>query len=86
MHNDGDNPAIEEFENKALAEVDEKKRQFVNTRETVIDVLIEMDRQHNLKCAKKLKKRAVDSRSLNELRFIMDGLLVLAGYTVRSVE
>lgn len=86
MHNDGENPAIEEFENNAMAEVDERKRQFVNTRETVIDVLIEMDRQHNLKCAKKLKKRAVDSRTIDELRVIMDGLLVLAGYTIRSVE
>ena len=67
MYNDGENPAIEEFEAGAMAEVDERKR-------------------HGLKCAKKLKKRAVDSRSVGELRFIMDGLLVLAGYTVRSVE
>lgn len=86
MQNDGENPAIEEFEDNAMADVAEKKRQFVNTRETVIDILIEMDRQHGLRCAKKLKKRAVDSRTVSELRVIMDGLLVLAGYTVRSVE
>lgn len=86
MYGDGENPAIEEFEDNVMTVMLEKKRQFVNTREAVIDVIIEMDRSHGLKCAKKLKKRAVDARTVEELRLIMDGLLVLAGYAVRSVE
>lgn len=63
--------------------MDESKRRFVNMREALLDVIVELDREHNQKFAKRLKKRILESRSEEELRIIMDGMLVLAGFVIR---
>ena len=87
---DGDerreNRASEDFQAYHDDVVDERKRRFVNMREALIDVLVTIEKQHDEKFAKKLKKRTVDARSEEELRFIMDGMLVLAGFAVRPSE
>jgi len=78
-----DNRAAEEFIDHRRDVAEEAKRRFVNMREALIDVLVTIERNHDEKFAKKLKKRVIDSRSEAELRLIMDGMLVLAGFAVR---
>lgn len=81
-----ENRASEEFGNHAEILIEEDKRRFVNMREAMIDVLVELERQGDLRFTKKLKKRALESRSMEELRFVMDGMLVLAGFAVRPTQ
>ena len=78
-----ENRAAEDFMAHQHDMAEEDKRKFVNMRETLIDVLVDLDREEGLKFARKLKKRVIDSRSSEELRLIMDGMLVLAGFAVR---
>jgi len=78
-----ENRAAEDFMAHEKAMADEKKRRFVNMREALIDVLVTIERDHDEKFARKLKKRTLDSRSEDELRFVMDGMLVLAGFAIR---
>ena len=81
-----ENRASEDFQHHHDELFEEKKRRFVNMREALIDVLTTIERDHDEKFAKKLKKRTVDARSVEELRFIMDGMLVIAGFVVRPSE
>lgn len=77
------NRAGEDFMDREKVLADEKRRRFVNMREALIDVLVTIEKDHGQKFATKLKRRVLDSRSEEELRLIMDGMLVLAGFVVR---
>jgi hypothetical protein len=62
----------------------EEKRRFVNMREALLDVIVSIERNHpDMKFSRRIKKRILESRSEAELRLIMDGMLVLAGFEVR---
>jgi len=63
---------------------EEECRRFVNSREILLDVVMELERGQDEKFARKLKKRALEARSEQELRMVMDGLLVLAGFHLKS--
>jgi hypothetical protein len=79
-----ENRAGEDFMEHKRTLAEEEKRRFVNTREAVLDVLVAIEREHTeMKWARKLKKRVLESRSESELRIVMDGMLVLAGFAVR---
>lgn len=86
---DGDyreNRASEEFISHKAVLAEEEKRRFTNMRETVLDVVVALERENpDGKFAKRLKKRALMARSEEECRLIMDGLLVLAGFNVKQV-
>jgi hypothetical protein len=78
------NRAGEDFMDHKQVLADEERRRFVNSREALIDVLVAIEKDHSeMKWAPKLKKRVLAARSENELRLIMDGMLVLAGLVVR---
>ena len=78
-----DNRAGEDFMDREAAAAHERKRRFVNMREAMLDVLVTIEKEHDQRFAKKLKRRVLDSRSEEELRLVMDGMLVLAGFAVR---
>ena len=78
-----ENRAAEDFMACRHDEAEEEKRRFVNMREALIDVLTDLEREEDLKFAKKLKRRVLDSRSIEELRLITDGMLILAGFAIR---
>ena len=76
--------AGQEFMEEHADRAEDEKRRYLNMRETLLDVLMDLERECDLNFAKQLKRRALDARSINELRMIMDGLLVLAGFNVRD--
>ena len=79
-----ENRAAEDFMENRRIIAEEEKRRFVNMREALLDVVVTIERDHSeMKFAKRLKKRVLESRSEEELRLIMDGMLVLAGFAVR---
>lgn len=87
MDNEGrsENRAAEDFMEYGVAQLEEEKRQFVNMREMLLDVIIHLEKeQEDLKFTKRVKKRILEARSSTELRLIMDGLLVLTGFTLRQ--
>ena len=81
-----ENRASEEFMDHKAILAEEEKRRFTNMRETVLDIVVDLERNHpEMKFAKRLKKRALMARSEVECRLIMDGLLVIAGFNVKQV-
>lgn len=80
------NRAGDEFVEFKRLVAEEEKRRFVNMREGLIDVMVCLEREYDMPSARRMKKRVLDSRSTEELRLIMDGLLVVAGFNVRQTE
>jgi hypothetical protein len=60
----------------------EEQRRFSNMQSSLIEVLEALDRE-GFRFAKRMIDRAYDSRSEYELRFIMDGMMVIAGLDSR---
>lgn len=79
-----ENRAAEEFMDVAINEAGERKRRFVNEREMLLDVVISIEKEYEEKFAKKVKKRILESRTSEELKLIMNGLMVLAGFAVSN--
>ncbi len=80
-NNGHENRAAEDFMDAKYQEASVEKRRFVNMREAMLDVLISLDYESdNLRFVRKLKKRVLESRSIEELRLIMDGILALSNF------
>jgi protein required for attachment to host cells len=76
------NKAEEEYLEVLLEEAHRKAKAFGNTREAILDVLFELEREFGENVAKKLKKRALSARSLEELEIITKSIVTLGMFNV----
>jgi hypothetical protein len=65
-------------DNKALTR--EEKRRFTNMKNAMSDILQALENEYDLEFVTNLRKRVERSKSKEELRFIMDGMMVIAGF------
>jgi len=80
------NRAYDEFLEREIKEAGHKARSFANAREAVLDVLFELEREYGDGFAKRLKKRALEARSMEEVNIVVSGVRSLAefGYSVED--
>lgn len=83
---DHNSRAYDEFLEREIKEAGHKARSFSNAREAILDVLFELEREYGDGFAKRLKKRALEARSMEEVNIVVSGVRALAefGYSVED--
>jgi hypothetical protein len=63
----------------------EEARQFSNMKGAMMDILEALEHEYDLDFVKSLRVRVKRSQNKEELRLIMDGMLVIAGFAAPRV-
>lgn len=58
----------------------EHKRSFDNMQGALLDIMQALEHEYDLEFVKSLRLRVENSKTKEELRLIMDGLLTIAGF------
>lgn len=67
--------ASNEFMDNERYDAEYRCREFLNSREILLDVLFHLEKDGNFAFAPKMKRRVLNSRTMAEIRLVMDGLL-----------
>jgi hypothetical protein len=67
------------MENNTLKK--EESRRFMNMKNSLLDILEALEHEYDLAFVANLRNRVKKSKSKEELRLIMDGMLVIAGFS-----
>lgn len=59
----------------------EEARRFTNMKNSMLDILEALEHEYDLAFVSNLRERVEASKSQEELRIIMDGMLVIAGFS-----
>ena len=75
-----ENKATREYKERHKAIVDQECEEYANMREIALDILFALKRE-GFGFANRLKDRVIQSKSKEEIRLAMDGLLVLSKFS-----
>ena len=76
--------ARDDFMDQKKTAADEDCRRFLNMRAMLLDIAYTLEKDEKMKFVCNIRRRILDARSESELRMVMDGLLVLTGFSLRN--